>query len=353
MIQGGSHMRTFLEKKHIEVSFHQYFIKALSFMALGLFSSLIIGLILNTMGEQFANFFGPSVITESLVEMGTFAMDGKVVGGAIGIAISYSLQAPPLVLFSTLFAGAFGYQLAGPVGAYISALFASEFGKLIYKETKVDIILTPLVTILVGFIVGSFIGPPVDRLMTGLGEIINWSTAQQPFIMGIIVAVVMGWALTAPISSVAIALMLSLDGLAAGASVIGCSAQMVGFAVSSYRENGFGGFIAQGIGTSMLQIANILKKPLILIPPTVAGMIMAPLGTVVFQMTNNASGAGMGTSGLVGQIMSFQTMGFEMSVLFMVLFVHIIGPMVIAFLLSEWMRKKGWIQFGDMKINYE
>ncbi|GEM05566.1 PTS sugar transporter subunit IID [Halolactibacillus miurensis] len=346
-------MRTFLEKKHIEVSFHQYFIKALSFMALGLFSSLIIGLILNTIGEQLANFFGTSVITESLVEMGTFAMDGKVVGGAIGIAISYSLQAPPLVLFSTLFAGAFGYQLAGPVGAYISALFASEFGKLIYKETKVDIILTPFVTILVGFIVGSFIGPPVDRLMTGLGEIINWSTAQQPFIMGIIVAVVMGWALTAPISSVAIALMLSLDGLAAGASVIGCSAQMVGFAVSSYRENGFGGFIAQGIGTSMLQIANILKKPLILIPPTVAGMIMAPLGTVVFQMTNNASGAGMGTSGLVGQIMSFQTMGFEMSVLFMVLFVHIIGPMVISFLLSEWMRKKGWIQFGDMKINYE
>lgn len=353
MIKGGSHMRTFLEKKHIEVSFHQYFIKALSFMALGLFSSLIIGLILNTIGEQLANFFGTSVITESLVEMGTFAMDGKVVGGAIGIAISYSLQAPPLVLFSTLFAGAFGYQLAGPVGAYISALFASEFGKLIYKETKVDIILTPFVTILVGFIVGSFIGPPVDRLMTGLGEIINWSTAQQPFIMGIIVAVVMGWALTAPISSVAIALMLSLDGLAAGASVIGCSAQMVGFAVSSYRENGFGGFIAQGIGTSMLQIANILKKPLILIPPTVAGMIMAPLGTVVFQMTNNASGAGMGTSGLVGQIMSFQTMGFEMSVLFMVLFVHIIGPMVISFLLSEWMRKKGWIQFGDMKINYE
>jgi hypothetical protein len=346
-------MQKFLQRKQIEISFHQYFIKALSFMALGLFSSLIIGLILNTLGQQLANFAGASVISESLMEMGTFAMDGKVVGGAIGIAISYSLQAPPLVLFSTLFAGAFGYQLAGPVGAYISALFASEFGKLIYKETKIDIILTPFVTILVGFMVGRFIGPPVDRMMTGLGEIINWSTAQQPFIMGIIVAVVMGWALTAPISSVAIALMLSLDGLAAGASVIGCSAQMVGFAVSSYRENGFGGFIAQGIGTSMLQIANILKKPLILIPPTVAGILMAPLGTVVFNMTNNASGAGMGTSGLVGQIMSFQTMGFEMSVLFMVLFVHIIGPMVISFLLSEWMRKKGWIQFGDMKINYE
>lgn len=346
-------MHAFLERKNIDLSFNQYFIKALSFMALGLFSSLIIGLILNTLGQQWANFFGVSVLSDSLIEIGSFAMDGKIVGGAIGIAISYSLNAPPLVLFSTLFGGAFGYQLAGPVGAYISAVFASECGKLIYKETKVDIILTPFVTIFTGFLVGSFIGPPVDRFMTGLGEIINWSTAQQPFIMGIIVAVLMGWALTAPISSVAIALMLSLDGLAAGASVIGCSAQMVGFAVSSYRENGFGGFIAQGIGTSMLQIANILKKPLILIPPTVAGMLMAPLGTVVFKMTNNASGAGMGTSGLVGQIMSFQTMGFEMSVLFMVLFVHIIGPMVISFLLSEWMRKKGWIEFGDMKINYE
>ncbi|PXW88179.1 hypothetical protein DES38_11442 [Streptohalobacillus salinus] len=346
-------MRTFLEKKQIHLSLHVYFIQALSFMALGLFSSLIIGLILNTIGGQILEFYGPSTIGDALIEIGTFAMDGKVVGGAIGVAIGYSLKAPPLVLFSTLFAGAFGYTMAGPVGAYVGALFATEFGKLVYKETKVDIILTPFVTIVVGFMVGRFVGPPIDSFMTGLGEVINWSTAQQPFVMGIIVAVLMGWALTAPISSVAIALMLSLDGVAAGAAVIGCSAQMMGFAVSSYRENGFGGFIAQGIGTSMLQIANVLKKPIIMLPPTIAAVIMAPIGTVWLEMTNNPSGAGMGTSGLVGQIMTFQTMGFEMSVFFMVIFVHIIGPLVISFLLSEWMRRIGWIKFGDMKISYE
>lgn len=346
-------MKHFLNKKNIEISAHNYFISALSYMALGLFSSLIIGLIIQTLGEQIARFFGESMLSTSLVEMGTFAMDGKVVGGAIGIAISYSLKAPPLVLFSALFAGAFGNELGGPVGAYVSALIATEMGKLIYKETKVDIILTPLTTIVVGYIIAVFIGSPINTLMTSLGQIINWSTTQQPFIMGIVVAVLMGWALTAPISSVAIALMLSLDGLAAAAAVVGCSAQMVGFAVSSYRENGVGGLIAQGIGTSMLQIANILRKPLIIIPPTIAGLVMAPISTVWLKMLNNPSGAGMGTAGLVGQIMTFQTMGFTLNVLWMVLFVHIIGPALISLVVSEWMRRKQWIKIGDMKINYD
>ncbi|MBM7542987.1 PTS transporter subunit IIC [Amphibacillus cookii] len=346
-------MRDFLKRKDIQLSPQVYLIKALSYMALGLFSSLIIGLIVNTLGEQIAQSFGDSIISESLLEIGAFAMDGNVVGGAIGVAIAYSLKAPPLVLFSSLFAGAFGYSLAGPVGAYISTLFATEAGKIIYKETKIDIILTPFLTIVVGYVVGKFIGPPIDTFMTGLGEVINWSTAQQPFIMGIIVALLMGWALTAPISSVAIALMLSLDGLAAGAAVIGCSAQMIGFAVGSYRENGIGGLLAQGVGTSMLQIANILKKPLIIIPPSIAAIIMAPVGTVWFSMINNASGAGMGTSGLVGQIMTFQTMGFTFNIFGMILIVHIVGPALISLIISEWMRHKGWIQFGDMKINYD
>lgn len=346
-------MKQFLLKKDINISAHTYFIKALSYMALGLFSSLIIGLIVNTLGQQMAAAFGETIVSEAMQEIGTFAMDGKVVGGAIGVAIAYGLKAPPLVLFSALFTGAFGYQLAGPVGAYISALIATECGKLIYKETKLDIILTPLLTIVVGYMVGNFIGPPVDRFMTGLGEIINWSTAQQPLVMGIIVAALMGLALTAPISSVAIALMLSLDGVAAGAAVVGCSAQMIGFAVSSYRENGVGGLFAQGIGTSMLQIANVLKKPAIIVPPLLAGMFMAPFATIGFGMTNNASGAGMGTSGLVGQIMTFDTMGFSLEVLGMILLVHIIGPALISLTVSEWMRHKGWIKFGDMKINYE
>ncbi|WP_182201121.1 PTS transporter subunit IIC [Paraliobacillus salinarum] len=346
-------MIDFLKKKGVYLSVHAYFITALSYMALGLFSSLIIGLIINTLGSQLETVLGTTTVTTSLMEIGSFAMDNKIVGGAIGVAIAYGLKAAPLVMFSALFSGAFGYELAGPVGSYISALFATEIGKIIYKETKVDILLTPLLTITIGYIVGKFIGPPIDSFMTGLGSVINWSTAQQPFIMGIIVAVLMGWALTAPISSVAISLMLSLDGLAAGAAVVGCAAQMVGFAVTSYRDNGVGGLLAQGIGTSMLQVANILRRPLIIIPPTIAGAIMAPFASVWFEMTNNASGAGMGTAGFVGQIMAFNTMGFSLDVFWMVLGVHIIGPALISLLISEYMRKKGWIRPGDMRINYE
>ena len=321
-------------------------------MALGLFSSLIIGLIIETLGEQVVINFSPG-LAESLIEMGNFAMDTKIMGGAIGVAIAYGLKAPPLVLFSALFAGAFGAELGGPAGSYITALIAIECGKVVYKETKVDIIITPLVTIVAGFIVGTFIGPPINAFMLGFGEIINWSTAQQPLIMGILVAVLMGLALTAPISSAAIAIMLSLDGLAAGAATIGCAAQMIGFAVSSYRENGFGGFLAQGIGTSMLQVANILKKPIILLPPTIAGAVLAPFATVWLGLTNNASGAGMGTSGLVGQIMTFESMGFSMQIFWCILILHVIAPAIISLVLSEWFRKKGWIKFGDMKIDYE
>ncbi|MFB1051840.1 PTS transporter subunit IIC [Paraliobacillus sp. JSM ZJ581] len=346
-------MVSFLKKKGVYLSAHAYFITALSYMALGLFSSLIIGLIINTLGSQLEGMLGSTIVTRSLIEIGSFAMDNKIVGGAIGVAIAYGLKAAPLVMFSALFSGAFGYELAGPVGSYISALFATEIGKIIYKQTKIDILLTPLLTITIGYIVGKFIGPPIDSFMTGLGSVINWSTSQQPFIMGIIVAVLMGWALTAPISSVAISLMLSLDGLAAGAAVVGCAAQMVGFAVSSYRDNGVGGLLAQGIGTSMLQVANILKKPLIIIPPTIAGAVMAPFASVWFDMTNNASGAGMGTAGFVGQIMAFNTMGFGIDVFWMVLGIHIIGPAIISLLISEYMRKKGWIRPGDMRINYE
>lgn len=346
-------MKGFLAKKGVTLSARTYFITALSYMALGLFSSLIIGLIINTLGQQLESALGSMALTASLQEIGAFAMDNKVVGGAIGVAIAYGLKAPPLVLFSAVFSGAFGYELGGPVGSYISALFAVEIGKLIYKETKVDILLTPLLTIMIGYLMGKFIGPPIGSFMTGIGNVINWSTTQQPFIMGIIVAVIMGLALTAPISSVAIALMLSLDGLAAGAAVVGCAAQMVGFAVSSYRDNGVGGLIAQGIGTSMLQVANIIKKPIILLPPTLAGAIMAPFASVWFEMTNNASGAGMGTAGFVGQIMAFNTMGFTMEVFWMVLGIHIIGPAVISLLISEYLRNRGLIKPGDMRINYD
>ncbi|WP_404457398.1 PTS transporter subunit IIC [Oceanobacillus kapialis] len=345
-------MKDFLARKGVSLSIKEYLITALSYMALGLFASLIIGLIIKTLGEELVSGIAPG-LGASMVEMGSFAMDTKIMGGAIGVAIAYGLKAPPLVLFSVLFAGAYGAELGGPAGSYVAALLATEIGKIVYKETRVDIIVTPFVTILAGFIVGSFIGPPINAFMIGFGEVINWATTQQPFIMGILVAVLMGFALTAPISSAAIAIMLSLDGLAAGAATIGCAAHMIGFAIASYRENGFGGFIAQGIGTSMLQVANIIRKPIILLPPTIAAIILAPIATVWLEMTNNASGAGMGTSGLVGQIMTFESMGFSATVLLGVLLLHFIAPALISLFVSELFRKKGWIKYGDMKITYE
>ncbi|MBU8565175.1 PTS sugar transporter subunit IIC [Virgibacillus pantothenticus] len=345
-------MQQFLQRKGIHVTGKVYFITALSYMALGLFTSLIIGLIIQTVGEQVVSIFSPS-LAQIFMEMGSFAMDTKIMGGAIGVAIAYGLKAPPLVLFSALFAGAFGAELGGPAGSYVSAVLATEMGKMVYQETRVDIIITPLVTIIAGFATGKFIGPAISRLMQGFGEMINWSTEQQPFIMGILVAVLMGIALTAPISSAAIAIMLSLDGLAAGAATVGCSAQMIGFAVASYRDNGFGGFIAQGVGTSMLQVANIVKKPIILLPPTIAGAMVAPFATVWLELTNNPSGAGMGTSGFVGQIMTIESMGFSMSVLWSMLMLHMIAPAIISLLIVSFLRKKGWIQPGDMKITYE
>ena len=342
-------MRSFLKRKGVQLSFHAYFVTALSYMALGLFSSLIIGLIIKTIGEQTDLW----VLSESFIEMGTLAMDTKIWGGAIGAAIAYGLKAPPLVIFAALFSGAAGAEVGGPAGSYIAALFATEFGKLVSKETKIDIILTPFATIIVGYMMGGLIGAPIGQFMTGVGNIINWATQQQPLLMGVLVAILMGVALTAPISSLAIALMLSLDGIAAGAATVGCAAQMIGFATISYRDNGFGGALAQGVGTSMLQIANVVKKPIIILPPTIAGAILAPLATMWLTMENNAAGAGMGTSGFVGQIMTFESMGFSWKVLSMIIGLHFIGPAVISYGLAVWFRKKGWIEPGDMAIEYD
>lgn len=314
-------------------------VTALSYMALGLFSSLIIGLILRTAGEQAG--------IELLVQMGQMAMD--LMGPAIGVAIAYGLKAPPLVLFATAVAGAFGAESGGPAGAYVAALLATEIGKLVAGSTRVDIILTPLTTIVVGFF-AAYLGVFIDQGLVAFGELVNWAVDQHPFWMGILVAALMGLALTAPISSAAIAIMIGLDGLAAGAATVGCSAQMVGFAVSSYRENGPGGLIAQGVGTSMLQIGNALKHPLILIPPTLAGAILAPVSTLLFQMQNTPEGAGMGTAGFVGQIFTFTTMGFGWDILAYVFTLHIIGPALLCLVFSEWMRRKGFIKPGDMKL---
>ena len=336
-------MISFLKRKGIELSVKSYAITALSYMALGLFASLIIGLIIRTAGEQFN--------IEMLITVGQTAMD--LMGPAIGVAIAYGLKAPSLVLFSSAVAGAFGAASGGPAGAYIAAVLATEFGKLISGSTKIDIIATPLVTIFVGYFAAEYIGVFINDGMLAFGELINWSVNQHPFVMGVLVASLMGLALTAPISSAAIAIMLGLDGLAAGAATVGCSAQMIGFAVSSYRENGVGGLIAQGIGTSMLQIANAIKNPIILLPPVIAGALLAPLSTMVFMMENTAEGAGMGTSGFVGQIFTFTSMGFSWEVMAYISILHFIGPAIVAYFASEYLRRKGLISQGDMFLSSE
>ncbi|MEG1930342.1 MAG: PTS sugar transporter subunit IIC [Anaerovorax sp.] len=341
-------VREFLKRKDIEFTAKRYFSDALSAMALGLFSSLLIGLIIKTLGEQTINLFGANPISTFLIQSGGTTMG--FMGPAIGVAVAFGLKAPPLVLFASVITGGMGAVLGGPAGAFIAAAIGAEFGKAISKETKVDILVTPAVTIILGALAAMLIGPVVDALMTGLGSIIMHATELQPFLMGIIVSVVVGLVLTAPISSAALCIMLDLGGIAAGAATVGCCAQMVGFAVISFKENGVGGLFAQGIGTSMLQVPNIIKNPWILVPPTLAAAIIGPIATVAFKMTNIPAGAGMGTSGLVGQIGTFTSMGFSMDVLLKVLLLQIVLPVILSLLIDYGMKKWGKIKVGDYKL---
>ncbi len=325
--------------------FKRYFIDGLSYMALGLFSSLIVGLIVS----QLAKIPGLDFLL-GLTEV--LSASSPVIGAAIGVAVSYGLSSKPLVLFTSAATGAIGYVAGGPVGAFIAAVVGSEIGGLVASKTKIDIVVTPITTLFSGGFVGILVGPYIANFMTWLGSIINSATEMSPFPMGIIVAVVVGLALTAPISSAALCIMLDLSGLAAGAATVGCCAQMLGFAVTSYRDNGVGGLISQGLGTSMLQISNIMKRPLILIAPTLTAAILGPLSTCVFMMTNTASGAGMGTSGLVGQFGTFAAMSSEPfeSVFFKVLVIQFVLPIVLSLSIDAVVRKLGWVKKGDMKL---
>lgn len=345
--------KAFLKRKDIEFSSKRYLQDALSAMALGLFASLLIGLIIKTIGQQTMILIGGEdtsllvikSIAEFLVETGSIAMG--LMGAAIGVAVAWGLKAPPMVLFTSVVTGMMGATFGGPAGAFISVVVGAEFGKAVSKETKVDIIVTPAITLIMGMLAAKLVGPGVDQLMKGLGQVIIKSTELQPFMFGVIIAVIVGLALTAPISSAALCIMLDLSGLAAGAATVGCCAQMIGFAVVSYRDNGIGGFIAQGLGTSMLQVANIVKNPWILLPATLAGAIIGPIATVVFKMSNIAIGAGMGTSGLVGQIGTFTAMGFSVSVLLQILLLHIVLPAIFALLIDKLLRKFNKIKDGD------
>ncbi|NLJ98684.1 MAG: PTS sugar transporter subunit IIC [Tissierellia bacterium] len=321
-------------------------------MALGLFSSLLIGLII----KQLGTFFN----MDTMINFGQIAQ--MLMGPAIGAGVAYSIGAPPLAIFASVITGAIGagtiisdggnvsIQVGEPVGAFIAALLGAEFSKRISGKTKVDIVLVPLATILIGGLAGKYIGPVMSSFMTVVGNVINKATELQPIPMGIIVSVLMGIILTLPISSAALAISLGLSGLAAGASTVGCAAQMIGFAVSSYRENGIGGFIAQGVGTSMLQIPNIIKNPRIWIPPTIASAILGPISTTMLKMESNMVGAGMGTSGFVGQFAVIETMGSTPKTFISILLMHFILPGVISFVISEWMRNRGYIKFGDMEL---
>ncbi len=326
--------------------FKKYVVDALSYMALGLFCSLILGLIVGQLAKiEFLSFL--EFIAKAL------AADSPLVGACIGFAIVLGLKYAPLVTISSAIVGALGYQFGGPVGAYVAVIFGSRVGELVSKKTPVDIIITPLVTIVVGGLIAKYCCSPINDFMLYLGEIINRATNLSPFLMGIVVSVLVGCALTLPISSVALCVMLGIDGLAAGAATVGCCAQMVGFAVISFKENGIGGLLSQGLGTSMLQIGNIVRKPLIWLAPTLTAAILGPVSTVVCKMTNSALGAGMGTSGLVGPIATFADMSADADPLVLgikIALLHFIAPALICFGLHLCMTKLGWIKQGDMKI---
>ncbi|QEY25372.1 PTS transporter subunit IIC [Neisseria zalophi] len=333
--------KAFLAERNIEFSLRRYGIDALNFMALGLFSSLIVGLILKTIGT-WASW-------QWLVDVGTQAQ--SAMGAAIGTGVAFALKAPPLVLLASVVTGTAGAALGGPVGCFLAAAAGAEAGKLLHKTTPIDIVITPAATLSVGIAIAQFIGPAVAALMTQTGELVMWAVELQPLLMSMVVAVLMGVLLTLPISSAAIAISLSLSGLAAGAATVGCCAQMIGFAIMGFRDNRWAGLLSHGLGTSMLQMPNIIKNPKIWIPPTLTGALLAPLATLGFQMSNIPSGAGMGTSGLVGQVGTINAMGSTPTIWFAIALLHFILPALLTWLIAAWMRRRGWIRDGDLKLD--
>ncbi len=351
-----SGLKAFLKRKNIVLSAKRYGIDALGAMAQGLFASLLIGTIISTLGTQLG--------IEFLVTMGDYAK--AVAGPAMAISIGYALQAPPLVLFSLITVGWAANDLGGaggPLAVLVVSIFASEFGKAVSKETKVDILVTPFVTIFVGVVLSLLWAPAIGAAASLVGDFIKWATVLQPFFMGILVSVAVGIALTLPISSAAICLALGLTGLAGGAAVAGCCAQMVGFAVMSFRENRWSGLISQGIGTSMLQMGNIVRNPRIWIPPILTSAITGPIATCVFHLEmNEASGisSGMGTCGLVGPIgvytgwVSDIEAGVRTAVTAFdwigLLLICIVLPAVLTLFFGECLRKIGWIRENDLLL---
>ena len=363
--------KAFLARKNIAFSAKRYFIDAMGAMAQGLFCTLLVGTILNTLGTQLhIGFLTESIVTigkgEGAVAYTIGSLCSAMVGPGMAVAIGRALEAPPLVLFSLIPVGFATNSMGGaggPLAVLIIAIVAAELGKAVSKETKIDILVTPLVTIFAGVGLSMLIAAPIGAAASQVGTLIMWATEQAPFVMGILVSVIVGVALTLPISSAAICAALSLTGLAGGAAVAGCCAQMIGFAVMSYKENGVGGLISQGLGTSMLQMGNIVKNPRIWIAPTLASAITGPLATCVFHMEMNgaAVSSGMGTCGLVGQIgvytgwVSDIAAGTKAAITPMdwaaLVLICFVLPAVLSVLFCEIERKLGWIKDGDLKLN--
>ena len=352
------------------------FVDGMSGMALGLFATLIIGTIIENVGKLIGGSFGTYIII--IGQVAKFMM-----GAGIGLGMGYKLKKAPLVSISAgvvgllasfaataLKQGAIKFlfwngavssatptyttSVGEPLCAFIAAFVALEVGALVSGKTKIDIIVTPLVGILSGAVVALLLGLPLSEFIAFLSRIIEKAGQQQPLLMGILVAVLMGVFLTLPISSAAIGVMLQLNGTVAGAAVVGCCCHMVGYAVMSFRENKWGGLVAQGIGTSMLQMPNLVKKPILWLPPVIASAILGPIASVVLGMTSTPVGSGMGTAGLVGVIETFTAMSATQHwaiVLLQIVGIDIIAPAVICLLISEFMRKKGWIKFGDLKLD--
>jgi len=337
-----------MNKKHqspINQLFKTYIVDALSFMAMGLFCSLILGLII----KQIALIPG----LDFLKDIALLLQSAPVVGGSIGMAIAFGLKRAPLVTISSVAVGALGYQFGGPIGAYLASVVGIEAGSLVSKRTPVDIIVTPLVAVVAGGLFAKYCCVPINEWVMSLGEIINRATMLNPFIMGVVVSVSVGCLLTLPISSAALCISIGIGGLAAGAATAGCCAQMIGFAVISYKDNGVGGLISQGLGTSMLQIGNIARKPVIWLAPTLASAILGPISTMWLKMTNNAAGAGMGTAGLVGPLGCWDTMAptTDHSILLAeIIGLYFIAPAVLSLFFHCIMKRLGWVKDGDMKL---
>lgn len=338
------HLNSFVSycrQRNVKLTAKAYLVDALGAMALGLFASLLMGTIFQTLGQR--------LDLPLFVQVGDYGR--QAMGAAIAVAVASRLGASGLLLFGSVAVGMVGAQQGGPVGAYLAAVAAVEVGKLVQGQTKVDILLTPATCLFVGTGVAFLLGGPLSELMLLLGRIVQQATLLQPLLMGSLVAVIVGMLLTLPVSSAAICIAIGLGGLAGGAATAGCCAQMVGFAVMSFPDNGWGGLAAQGLGTSMLQMPNILRKPLLWLPPILTSALTGPLSTVVFELENIPIGSGMGTCGLVGPIGIYTAMPEGGWSLWMGLFlICFLLPALLCWGMGAYMRRKGWIRPGDLRI---